>query len=113
MSRVNLLWLIAYLVLTALLVGGVFRARARVLATFGTPEARAEWQTWRRDVRQRAERGDGPVRRRVPVSREPSLLVLLRDFFPQCLAAAVFFPSLLYFVLMVLLRGALRGGPFS
>jgi hypothetical protein len=110
MSRANLLWLLAYLALMAALVGGMFRARERVLATLGTPEARADWQTWRSDVRGRVERGEGPARRRVPPSAEPSLLVLLRDDFPTCLAVAVVFPSLLYLVLMILLRGALRGG---
>ncbi len=106
----NLLWLLAYLVLLALVVGTMFVARERVLRTLDTPQARASWEAWREAVRQQQLEG-GPVQRRVPKSPEPNLLVLMRDHYYTLLAGAVLFSSLLFFVAMVLLRGALRRGP--
>ena len=108
MLRPSLLfWLLGYVALVVLLVWAMFGVRARMIAQLDTPEAQAEWERWRDDVRAQAEQG-GPVQRRVPSSPEPNLLVLLRDHFPMCLATVVFFSSLLYFILVFLARGAWR-----
>lgn len=115
MSRVvsiHGLWLMAYLAMLAGVTWGMFDARERMLAVLDTPQARAEWEAWRAQVREEVERG-GPVERRVPPSPEPNLLVLLRDYFAVCLAAALFFTSLLFLVLMILLRGAFSGQSVS
>lgn len=112
MSRfaTNLIWLLAYVAMLTVLIGSMIAVRGQMIAALDTPEAQAEWEAWRAEVRKQVERG-GPVQRRVPRSPEPNALVLLRDHFETCVAAAVFFCSLLFFVMMLLLRGALRQPP--
>ncbi len=89
-----------------IVVGGMFMAREKTLATMSTPEAQAEWDAWRKsEVNQR---DDLPVKRRPPKSPEPPALVLMRDHFPVLLGAAVVFCSLLYAALAFAVSGALR-----
>jgi hypothetical protein len=90
----------------ALVVGGMFVVRDRTLATMSTPEAQAEWDAWREsEVNQR---DDLSVKRRPPKSAEPPALVLMRDYFPVLLGAAVVFGSLLYAALAFAVSGAFR-----
>ena len=102
------LWLAAYLAMLAAVVVTLLDVRRQSLATLDTPQARAQWDEWRKAA-QREATGAGPVQRRVPKSSEPPALVLLRDYFGVCLAAAVTFSSLLFFVLMFTIRGAVGG----
>jgi len=53
--------------------------RDRRLADVASPEAQAEWDAFRADMRRQSGR-DGPVQRKVPKSAEPPELVWLRDY---------------------------------
>ena len=99
-------WLIGYVVIAGAVASGLFWVRRGVLATFSTPESRADWQSWREDVR-RQKTNPGPVERRVPKSDEPPALVLMRDYFGVSFAGAVFFTSLLYWIVAWFITGAL------
>jgi len=62
--------------------------RDRRLAEVASPEAQAEWDAFRADMRQQSDR-DGPVQRKVPKSAEPPELVWLRDYLGLAIAAWV------------------------
>ncbi len=108
LHRTGLAWLVVYLLSMALIVWLVFHVRARVLEDLGTPEARAEWEDWRRATLEQSQ--TGPVRRTEARSTEPPTLVLLRDYFGIMLAAAVVFSSLLFATAMIAVRGAYGSG---
>ena len=101
-------WMIAYVAVIGTVVGSVLSARQRALDELSTPEAQADWETWRQSVRDEAL-SDAPVRRRVPGSGEPPLVVLMRDHFGVCMAAAVVISSALFGVIAFTLGGVLRG----
>jgi len=111
-SVANLAWAIGGVVWLALLVGLLFLARDWAFEELTTTEARADWESWRAEVRrQHADGATEPVRRRVPQSAEPPSLVLLRDHFGACLGGTLIFGSLLYVVSVIFLRGALCQNP--
>jgi len=102
------LWgiLCGWVVSLALVTGGMFIVRDRTLVTMSTPVAQAEWDAWRES--EVNKRDDLSVKRRPPKSVEPPALVLMRDYFPVLLGAAVVFSSLLYAALAFALSGALK-----
>jgi hypothetical protein len=97
---------IGYVALVVVLVGGMFALKQSVMTQYSTPKSISDWQTWRADVEQQ-QGGKGPVERRTPKSMEPPALVLMRDYFGVSLAGAVFFPSILYWVVAWFVAGAL------
>jgi hypothetical protein len=103
-SRTNLIWLAAYLVSLALIVWANIRVREITLATMSRPEAQADWDAWRQAAAEQSKAG--PVRRRVPASREPPALVLERDYFPVVLGGSLLFGSALFFSITFAARGA-------
>jgi hypothetical protein len=98
-----LLFLAGYAVLLVIVVAAMLQVRRTTLATMGTPEAQAEWQAWRES--EPNQRDDLPVKRRPPKSTEPPALVLMRDYFPVLMSAAIVFSSLLYVALAIAARG--------
>jgi hypothetical protein len=60
--------------------------RDRRLAEVASPEAQAEWDAFRADMRRQSGR-EGPVQRKVPKSVEPPELVWLRDYLVLAIAA--------------------------
>ena len=100
-------WMIGYVVLAGAVVGGMIWVRHTVLTDYSTPESIADWRAWQEDVRQQ-QTNPGTVQRRVPKSDEPPALVLMRDFFVVSFAGAVFFTSLLYWIVAWFVTGALR-----
>jgi hypothetical protein len=102
----DLIWLLVYIALMAAVAGGLVYARNRVIAAYGTDQARAEWDTWREDAKSQAE-GKGPVTRRVPKSAEPPALVLMRDYFAVCMVIAVGLSSVLFATFVFFVRGVL------
>jgi hypothetical protein len=62
--------------------------RDRRLAEVASPEAQAEWDAFRADMRRQSGR-DGPVQRKVPKSAEPPELVWLRDYLSLAITAWV------------------------
>ena len=88
-----------YVVMIAAVIWMTFQARSAVIAgAAASPRAQEEWTQWREDVKSGAVPDDGAVARRTPRSTEPPWLVLTRDHFAVCLAAAVTFSSVLFFV---------------
>lgn len=102
---------VVYSAMIAVLVGGLFVVRRNVLRDLSTPQARNDWQQWRRDVEEQ-QREPQVVARRVPKSEEPPALVLMRDYFVTCLIGAVMFVSLLFWAIAGLTIGAVtsKGG---
>lgn len=115
MSRWKWATLIVYIALMAVAILALVRARDRYVFESATrldsPERVAEWQEWRAQAaRQSKDDSPGPVRRREPKSKQPPTVVLLRDYFPMCVAAVFTFGTLLYAVTILLLRGMFTSG---
>jgi hypothetical protein len=105
-TRWRSLWVAGYALLLLVVVWSLFAARRWALAEMATTKSVGDWQAWRDDVRQQNE--TSPVRRRVPASAEPPALVLLRDYFNVSLAGGVLFSSVLYWVMVWFIQGAIR-----
>ena len=104
-NQTNLLWLLAYVINVIGVVVLVFYMRTAALRDFDTPEARAQWQSWR-EAPPNSDT-NGPVRRKPPTAEEPPALLLMRDYFVMVMSAALLFSSLLFAAIMVAARGAL------
>lgn len=102
-------WLIAYLAMLSLVTWGMFRGRSAAIAAYQGEEAKQDWEQWRQEAKSQAE-GEGPVTRRVPKSHEPPALVLMRDYFWQCLGGAWLISSALSVSMAILFGGMLRSG---
>ena len=98
----------AYLAVIAAALGGLHWTRRSLLARLDTPAAHQQWETWRSEAQRQAE-GAGPIQRRVPKSPEPPTLVLLRDYYGVCVAGAWLFTTLLFAVLVFVVRGVAGG----
>ncbi|MGE0759518.1 MAG: hypothetical protein AB7F89_04505 [Pirellulaceae bacterium] len=109
-----LFWVLAWTLYGLLVVGlltGLFAARRRALASAAAPGVQDEWDDWRSAA---AEQGrEGPVARRVPRSPEPPTVVLLRDHFPVCLGGLIGITSLVYWFVVLMVRGAAWGPRFE
>ena len=108
LDRVTVAWIVAWLTLIALVVAVMCQLRSHLVASLDTPEARADWDAWRKAADEQSH--TGPVRRAKTQSPEPPTLVLLRDYFGTMLAAALVFSSLLFATAMIAVRGALGAG---
>ena len=95
-----------YVVLITGLAFGLWRARQWATAQLVSTTAQENWEDFREDIREQAAQG-GPVKRRVPASAEPPLLVLMRDHFTPCATIALVLSSALYATLAFFLVGAL------
>jgi hypothetical protein len=87
---------VLYAAMLVLVIFAAFRAREEALNELATPGEQAKWDQWREDVQDGEVEASGGVARRTPESAEPPWLVLMRDHFAVCLAAAVLFSSLLF-----------------
>jgi len=100
------LWGVGYALVMTAVVWWTYAARDWAQANLSTPESTAAWEAWREDVRASQDH-PSPVKRRVPKSTEPPALVLTRDYFAVLLGGAVFFSSLLYWVIAWFVTGIL------
>lgn len=103
--------LLLYLLMVALVCGGLVFAKRQAIAVYGDQAAQSEWNAWREDAKE-LSRGPGPVLRRTPKSISPPALVLMRDYFVVCLALSVLLSSVLFITTLAFLRGALSTAPF-
>lgn len=87
----------------------LLRWRDARLEKVSSPEARAEWDAFRADMRRQSDRS-GPVQRKVPRSAEPPELVWLRDHVGLAIVAWVTLGGSLGGVLAALVLGVARGG---
>jgi hypothetical protein len=90
------------------IIASLLVARQWAISSFGSEEARGQWQQWRTDV---ANQPQGSVARQVPKSEEPPALVLLTDYFLTCTAISVVLSTALYFTFVFILRGMSRHQP--
>lgn len=106
-------WGTAALLLQTLIVAATLLVMARVrtwaIEEMATPAGRRQWNAWREAARQQAEQA-GPVRRRVPTSDEPPVVVLLRDHFATSAAATAAFLSILVWLTIGAIWGSWRRG---
>jgi hypothetical protein len=84
----------------------LLRARSAWLEKLESPEAQAQWDEFREDMKRQSGR-DGPVQRKVPKSVEPPLKVWLRDYVWLAISAWAVLGGVLGFVAVMLGRGAL------
>lgn len=105
-NKTNVFWLIGYLLVIAGLFIVMTRYRANAIDTYGTPEAKANWQAWRDAAETAGE--EGWIDRSRPASSDPPSLVLMRDHFYACLGISWLLTSCLYVWLMVCARGAMK-----
>jgi hypothetical protein len=96
-------YIAAYLIMLASVIILVVQARRTTLRDMDTPEAHAQWQTWREAEPNRSE--SGPVRRRPPSAAEPPALLLMRDHFAVVMSGSLIFSSLLFAAIMMAVRG--------
>ena len=111
-SVTKCLWLFGYAVTIALITCTLFYLRNTQPPQLSSPQARANWQEWREQARKDAE-GDGPVRRSVPKSGEPPLLILLTEHFTVLLVFALLFGSVLFFLAYFFVHGTIAHGKFE
>jgi hypothetical protein len=104
-------WMLLYLMVVAVVVGFMWRARQRTIALLENPRAKASWQEWQGEARRQSE-GDGPVARKMPQTDEPPELVLLRDYFATSLAGVLMLTSAIFIASAALFRGMWRGPRF-
>jgi hypothetical protein len=104
---VTILGVVIYLVVAGLLVAWLTHVRNWSFETQTTSQAQSEWQRWKKDAARPATT-EGSVERRVPVSQEPPLLVLMREHFAMSVVATLFFWTALFAPLIWMLRGVLR-----
>ncbi len=94
-------------------VWGFFAMRVWTEETYSNTAAQGEWQEFR-DAISDSNAGGGPVQRRVPASEQPPGLVLLRDYFLQCLTISIVLTSALFATFAFMIRGiALEGDPID
>lgn|GEM_PF-2299953 len=99
------LCLVLYLATVVAIVASLLEVRRRTLTWYDTPQARAQWEAWRAAVRRQEANAAAPVKRRVPESREPPQLVLMRDHFAACLSLSLVLGSALFATLALAVRG--------
>ena len=104
-------WLLAYAATLAVVIGALVWSRQWAMRELGSPEARRHWQQWRNEEIRRAERKQGPVRRRPPIAEEPPLLILLRDSFSGIVVGVVVIVSVLFGFVMYVARALFRSTP--
>src|SRR5437762_14383109 len=81
-------WLLTYLMMIALVVGGVIYGRNRALAIYGSSAAPAEWDQWRADAQKITEQPSTVKRRDLDSVKTPEL-VLIRESFADWLGVAI------------------------
>ncbi len=100
--------LIGYLALIVVIVWGLGAFQSWTDAAYASTKAQSDWQDFRDDVAESVDSG-GPVSRSVPKSEEPPALVLLRDYYAECLVISLVLSSALYWTFAFFLRGVLCG----
>lgn len=108
----RVVYLLIYAALLSAVTWGMSRGRQWALRSYQGEAAREQWEEWRDVARKQAD-GEGPVRRRVPNSAEPPALVLMRDYYYQCLGGALLVTSALAFSMLFLFGGMLRQGSWQ
>lgn len=83
--------------------------REQRLAAVAGPDAQADWDAFRADMRRQSGR-DGPVQRKVPKSAEPPERVWLRDYVHLAVIAWVALVGVLGGVVAALALGVARAG---
>lgn len=102
------LLIVGYCLLVAAVAGAISSARTWALAELDTADSREQWSDFRHQVQTQMEEGGAPVARTVPKSTEPPTFVLLRDHYYVLMAFVLLIASLLYWLTVWMILGALR-----
>jgi hypothetical protein len=110
-------------IFAASLVGvavGMSYLRDAALQAYGTQQSQTDWDKWRADVAKESKAFENaakgavkkedrlpPVKRRVSKASEPPALLLMRDRYAVCLAAALLLSGAMIGSVLLLIRGAL------
>ncbi len=113
LTTANLIWLAVYLLTMGAIVGGLVYARESSLAKFASPEAQADWETFRAEMQRLSKDQTAPVARRPPEAEQPPTMLLLRDHFVSCVLISLLLSSALFFTVMVMVRGVFGGARFT
>ncbi|EAQ78386.1 hypothetical protein [Blastopirellula marina] len=97
-----------YFLLVAAVVTAIGSARSWALVELDTADSREQWSEFRHHVQIQMEEGGSPVARTVPKSTEPPTFVLLRDHYYVLLAFVLLIVTLLYWVTVWMISGAMR-----
>ncbi|MBS0211399.1 MAG: hypothetical protein JSS27_20850 [Planctomycetes bacterium] len=97
----------AYVVYLALVIVGLYQARAMILAEYGTPEAIEQWREWQLETERQSKRPEGSERRAVGID-EPPQVVLMRDRFGLIALGTVLTASFMFAFLVFIVRGMLQ-----
>jgi hypothetical protein len=98
-------WLVTYVVILCGIALFTIHLRNTILAD--NAETASSWEQWRQaEVKREAQAG--PIQRAPPKSREPPMVVLMRDNFGVIFAASIIFPGIIIGFLMIVLRGVVR-----
>ncbi len=87
--------IVLYLVGGTALLGLLLGMRGPLLERMSTAAEQQNWEAWREEAAKQDGK-TGPVQRRVPKSKQPPMLVLLRDHFAVIISAAVVFYTVLF-----------------
>jgi hypothetical protein len=101
-------WMIVaalYVAMVAAVVLGLRYTRDEIAPAMATAQGKADWQAWREETAKQAH-GKGPVARREQTTAEPPLVILMRDHYATCLGGALVFTTVLFGVMVILVRGA-------
>lgn len=110
--RTRALTVVVALIWAAVVIGppiALVAWRDQRLAAVDTLRARADWESFRNDMRMQSGR-EGPVQRKVPRSAEPPELVWLRDYTHLAVIAWISLVGVLGAFFAALAIGVARGG---
>ena len=105
-TSLTVLSVIVYFLVSAGLVVWLVQVRTWSIENQDNPQARAEWERWRKVAAEPATT-EGSVARQVPKSAEPPLLLMMREYFVMSVAAILFFWTALFVPLVLMLRGVI------
>lgn len=111
-TKHNTMRWIGWAVWMTALISILFYARNWALNEMNTPEAQKNWTEWKEGVeeevkKQEAGTSESPIARRAPKSTKPPAFVLMHDYFGICLGGVIVFGTILYWVCLLLLVGAI------
>jgi len=96
-----------YLALQGVLVVALWQTRIAVIQQFNQPEELERWNEYRDSMAAKSEE-QGPVERRGNPSESPPVLVLFDENFVTLVAGSVIFSSILYWMLAIMILGAIN-----
>lgn len=102
---------LAYALLIAGTVWGLFAAQAWAIRTFATQTEQSNWEEWQKDTQARQDAQDVPENQRGHQAAEPPMLILLRDHFGGIMVGSLVMLTFVFAFFVFVMRGASRTPP--